>query len=65
MDDPLNILEHPDNYNQLQEDLKAANVSISELGTGQATKTDEFSESIQRGGGVIFNPKIYVADFRP
>ena len=21
MDDPLNILEHPDNYNQLQEDL--------------------------------------------
>ena len=27
--------------------------------------TDEFSEKFQRGGGVIFNPKIYVADFGP
>ena len=26
------------------------------------TKSDEFSEKFQRGGG-IFNPKIYVADF--
>ena len=33
------------------------------LGTGQATKTDEFSENFQRGEGFIFNPKIYVADF--
>ena len=27
------------------------------------SKTDEFSEKFRRGGGVIFNPKIYVADF--
>ena len=26
---------------------------------------NEFSENFQRGGGVIFNPKIYVADFGP
>ena len=26
---------------------------------------DEFSENFQRGMGVIFNPKIYVADFGP
>ena len=24
---------------------------------------DEFSEKCQRGGGVIFNPKTYIADF--
>ena len=40
---------------------------ITVLGTGDTTKTDEFSEKLQRdggrGGGVIFNPKIYVADF--
>ena len=30
-----------------------------QLGTGHATKLDEFS----KGGGVIFNPKNYVADF--
>ena len=39
------------------------------LGTGDETddtKTDEFSEKFQReGGGVIFNPKFYVADFWP
>ena len=39
---------------------------ITVLGTGDTTKTDEFSEKLQRdggrGGGVIFNPKIYVAD---
>lgn len=30
------------------------------MGTGGASKTDEFSEQFQRegGGGVIFNPKI-------
>ena len=28
-----------------------------------ATKSDEFLEKCQRGGGGIFNPKIYVADF--
>ena len=33
------------------------------LGKGPATKSDEFSEKCQRGWGVIFNPKIYVADF--
>ena len=32
------------------------------LRTGQGTKTDEFSENFQGGGGVIFNPKIYFAD---
>ena len=34
------------------------------LGKGGATKSDEFSETPQ-GGGVIFNPKTYVADFGP
>ena len=29
------------------------------LGTGNVTKTDEFSEEFQRG--VIFNPKNYIA----
>ena len=34
------------------------------LGTGGPTKPDEFSEKFQRGGGgVISNPKIYIADF--
>ena len=33
------------------------------LGKGGATKLDEFSEKFQGGEGVIFNPKIYVADF--
>ena len=41
----------------------------SDLGTDGVTKTDEFSEKFQRGRGggvgVIFNPKIYVADFGP
>ena len=32
------------------------------LGKDPATKSDEFLEKCQRGG-VIFNPKIYVADF--
>ena len=35
----------------------------SQLGTDGVTKTDEFSEKFQRGGGVVSNPKIYVADF--
>ena len=34
------------------------------LGKDPATKSDEFLEKCQRGG-VIFNPKIYVADFGP
>ena len=38
---------------------------VCELGTDDSTKTDEFSEKFQRGGEVIFNPKIYVADFGP
>ena len=34
------------------------------LGKGGCTKSDEFSETFQGvGGGVIFNPKIYIADF--
>ena len=32
------------------------------LGKGHATKSDEFSEKFQRGG-VIFDPKIHIADF--
>ena len=41
--------------------------SIGPLGTDDGTKTDEFWENFERGGGggVIFNPKIYVADFGP
>ena len=37
---------------------------ITILGTGDTTKADEFLEKLQRGG-VIFNPKIYVADYGP
>ena len=32
------------------------------LGKGPATKSDEFLEKFQ-GGGVFFNPKLYIADF--
>ena len=33
---------------------------------GLGYKADEFSENFQRGGGgIIFNPKIYIADFGP
>ena len=32
-------------------------------GNGPATKSDEFLEKCQGGGGVIFNPKTYIADF--
>ena len=39
------------------------NVKPSIKGKGPATKSDEFSEKCQRGGGVIFSPKTYVADF--
>ena len=34
------------------------------FGKGKYTKSDEFLEQFQGGGRVIFNPKIYVADFR-
>ena len=37
--------------------------STNVWGKGPATKSDEFLEKFQRGGGVIFNPKVYVADF--
>ena len=30
------------------------------LGKGHVTKSDEFPEKFQRGGGVIFNPNIYI-----
>ena len=33
---------------------------ILSLGKDGGTKSDEFSETIQREGGVIFNSKIYV-----
>ena len=33
------------------------------LGKLSPPKTDEFLEKFRRGGGVISNPKIYVADF--
>ena len=33
------------------------------LGKDPATKSDEFLEKCQRGG-VIFNPKIYIADLK-
>ena len=35
------------------------------LGKGGATKSDEFSEKFQKGGGagVFFNPKIHIPDF--
>ena len=36
----------------------------NQLGTGGATKTDEFSEKFHRGE-VLFNPKIDIADFGP
>ena len=39
--------------------------SINPLGKPTPSKTDEFSEKFQMGEGVIFNPKIYVADFGP
>ena len=41
--------------------------SCAKLGTGDASKTDEFSEMFQEGegGGGIFNPKKHVADFGP
>ena len=38
--------------------------ALQALGTDGPTKTDEFSEKFQ-GGGVISNPKIYIADFGP
>ena len=38
---------------------------VFSLGTGDGTKMDEFSEHFQRGAGVIFNPKIFIADFGP
>ena len=37
--------------------------SILNLGKGPATKLDDFLEKVPKGGGVIFNPKIYIADF--
>ena len=33
-------------------------------GNGPATKSDEFLEKCQGGGGVIFNPKTYIAEFQ-
>ena len=45
-------------------DLFKGFCSFPNLGTGHAIKSDEFLEKFQRGDvGVIFNPKVYVADF--
>ena len=49
----------PISLNFTREQLRFEDV----LGKGPATKSDEFLEKLQRGGEVIFNPKIYVADF--
>ena len=38
-------------------------MSFFPLGKGPATKSDGFLEKCQMGGGVIFNTKIYIADF--
>ena len=38
---------------------------MGSLGKPTPSKTDEISEKFQRGGGVIFNPKIYIAKFGP
>ena len=35
------------------------------LGTGKVNRSDEFSEKFRKGGGVIFNPKTYIAKFGP
>ena len=40
------------------------NLVLEELGKPRTSKTDEFSEKSE-GGGVIFNPKIYIAKFGP
>ena len=36
---------------------------VEKQNVAPATKSDEVLEKCQRGGGVIFSPKIYVADF--
>ena len=38
---------------------------LLKLGTGHVNRSDEFSEKFRKGGGVIFNPKIYIAKFLP
>ena len=45
--------------------MKISRNKVSEKGRGGVSKTDEFLEKFQKGGGVISNPKIYVADFGP
>ena len=51
-------------WRDLGVEKRGALVSLSmlRLGKDPATKSHEFSEKCH-GGGVIFNPKIYVADF--
>ena len=52
-------------YDSFRSDLRK---KMHQLGTGTATKSDEFSEQFQRGGGgFIFNPKInntYFGNFK-
>ena len=48
-------------YDSFRSDLRK---KMHRLGTGRATKSDEFEEKFQRGGGgFIFNPKINDTDF--
>ena len=52
------------NGRQAAEKLKLiSSSSINLLGKDPATNSDEFLEKCQKGGGVTFNPKIYIADF--
>ena len=49
----------------MEEDLLVIGLSQVSLyaGKGPATKSDDFLEKMPKGGAVIFNPKIYIADF--
>ena len=46
-----------------QDDLVNSCTISNTLGKDPAIKSDEFLEECQRAGGVIFNPKNYIADF--
>ena len=52
-------------HSQFVEPIFVVNIAsiCRKLGKDGGNKLDEFSEKFQRGGRVIFNPKIYVAGF--
>ena len=56
-----NLVQKQTNRNPI---IKIKCQEYENLGTDGGTKSDEFSENFQRGGG-IFNPKICIADFGP